>query len=253
MAGSIIMIIVGIIGLVWFGMPFYTYGIMNIGNETGLMISLLLILAGIFRKLIVRLVKYLWKHIAGKVVLVIASAGICIVVLLVIIESCYIAGAALDKPNDKSATVVVLGCKVIGTQPSMMLSERLEAAYKYLSDNPEAVCILSGGQGADEEISEARCMYNYLVEKGISADRLIMEEKSTSTRENLQFSGEIIKNRNLNEEIVLITNEFHLYRAGKVADSLGLSHKSVPAGTNIWLFPTYYVRELYGILYEWVF
>jgi len=253
MAASIIITIVGIIGIVWFGMPFYTYGIMNIGNTTGLMISLLLVFIGIFRKLFVRLVKYLWKHIAGKIVLAIAAAGVCIVVLLVIIESCCMAGAALDKPNDKSATVVVLGCKVIGTQPSMMLGERLDSAYKYLSDNPEAVCILSGGQGADEQISEARCMYNYLVDKGISTDRLIMEEKSTSTRENLQFSSEIIQNLGLNEEIIIITNEFHLYRAGKVADSLGLSHKSVPACTNIWLFPTYYVRELYGILYEWVF
>lgn len=253
MAASIIMIIVGIIGVVWFGMPFYTYRILNIGNETGLMISLILILIGIFRRPFVKLLRYLWKHMAGKAVLLLVALAVCTVVVLVITESCFMAGAALDKPDNKSATVVVLGCKVVGTQPSMMLEERLEAAYKYLNDTPEAVCILSGGQGADEEISEARCMYNYLVDRGISADRLIMEEKSTSTRENLQFSSDIIKSRNLNEEIILITNEFHLYRAGKVADSLGLSHKSMPADTNIWLFPTYYVRELYGILYEWVF
>lgn len=253
MAVSIIMIIVGIIGLVWFGMPFYTYGIMNIGNATGLMISIVLILIGIFRKPFIKMLKYLCKHAAGKTVLLLAVLAVCAVVVLVITESCFMAGAALDKPDNKSATIVVLGCKVVGTQPSMMLEERLEAAYKYLNDNPEAVCILSGGQGEDEEISESRCMYNYLVDRGINADRLIMEEKSTSTRENLQFSSEIIKSRGLNEEIILITNEFHLYRAGKVADSLGLSHKSVPADTNIWLFPTYYVRELYGILYEWVF
>lgn len=253
MPATLIMIILGIIGLVWFSMPFYTYGIMNIGNETGLMISLLFILIGVFRKLLIRLIKYLWKKIACRVVIVIVSAGICIMVLLVIIETCFMVGAALDKPRDTSATVVVLGCKVVGTQPSMMLEERLQAAYKYLTDNPDAMCILSGGQGNDEEISEAQCMYNYLVDKGISNDRLIMENKSTSTRENLQFSDEIIKIRGLNEEIVIITNEFHLYRAGKVADSLGLSHKSVPANTNVWLFPTYYVRELYGILYQWVF
>lgn len=253
MAVSIIMIILGIIGLVWFGMPFYIYGIMNIGNETGLLISLLLILIGIFRKTFVKLLKYLWKHIAGKAVIMLIAMAVCAVVVLVIAESCFMAGAAMDKPDNKSATVVVLGCKVVGTQPSMMLGERLDAAYKYLNDNPDAVCILSGGQGADEEMSEARCMYNYLADKGISGDRLIIEEKSASTRENLKFSGDIIKEHNLNEEIILITNEFHLYRAGKVADSLGLSHKSVPAYTNIWLFPTYYVRELYGILYEWVF
>lgn len=118
-------------------------------------------------------------------------------------------------------------------------------------EHPDSVCILSGGQGSDEIISEAECMYRYLTEKGIDPDRLYQEDRSASTRENLAFSREIIEAEHLNPHIAIATSEFHEYRAGKIAESLGLDHSAVPGRTPGYLFAAYYVRELYGILYEW--
>ena len=132
-----------------------------------------------------------------------------------------------------------------------MLTERLTAAEAFLNENENSVCILSGGKGADEQISEALCMYNYLVDQGISPDRLFMEDRSTSTRENLLYSYDIIKKNGLNENVAIVTNEFHEYRAFKIADKLGIKPYAVPAHTHWWLFSTYFVREWYGVIYEW--
>ena len=96
-------------------------------------------------------------------------------------------------------------------------------------------------------------MYLYLTDSGIVSDRIYKEDQSTTTRENLAFSYEIIKEQGLNENIAIATNNFHEYRAGKIADDLGLKHGAVSGDTALWLLPTYYARELLAILYEWVF
>ena len=173
------------------------------------------------------------------------------IIILAGVETAFMIKAATAKPSE-NATVVVLGCRAYGSRPSIMLASRLDAAYEYLTEHPDAICIVSGGQGPDESMPEAECMYLYLTEKGIAPERIYMENKSTSTRENLLFSQEIIEAEGLNPEIAIVTNEYHEYRAGMVADALEMEHSAVSARTPLWLFPTYYIRELYGILYEWV-
>lgn len=96
-------------------------------------------------------------------------------------------------------------------------------------------------------------MYRYLINKGIDASRLYKEENSTTTRENLLYSKQLIEEQGLHPVIAIATSEYHEYRAGQIAGKLGITYAAVPGKTAIWLFPTYYVRELYGILYEWVF
>jgi len=149
--------------------------------------------------------------------------------------------------------VVVLGCRVYGERASLSMVERLDAAYDYLVEHPQSVCVLSGGKGDGENITEAECMYRYLVNKGIDAARLYKEEASTTTRENLLFSKQLIEEQGLHPVIAIATSEYHEYRAGMIANALDIEWAAVPGKTAIWLFPTYYVRELYGILYEWVF
>lgn len=97
----------------------------------------------------------------------------------------------------------------------------------------------------------ALCMYNYLIEHGVDENRLIMEDRSTSTRENLKFSMDIINEQGLSVDVAIVTNEFHEYRAFKIAEKLGINPKAVPARTHWWLFPTCFVREWYGVIYEW--
>lgn len=242
----------GFIFAIWFMIPFFTHRIANIGNVTGVFISLLLIIYGIMGRKINTMVVKMASFILGKIVIGVILIVAIIIIALVVIESTLMIKAATNGPVGDE-TVVVLGCRVYGENPSRMLRERLEAAYEYLKDNPKVVCILSGGKGDDEDISEAECMYRYLVDKGIEPSRLYKEDQSTSTRENLKFSQKIIEENNLSDKITIITNEFHEYRASKVAESLLIKSSAVSARTAWWLFPTYYVRELYGILYEWVF
>ena len=235
-----------------FFLPVLRRRILNIGNAVGIVLCVCLILYALFLPSVHRWIHTFWQKRIGKIILGIFAAGMIAGVVLVIVMTTLMIRAASTKP-DSNATVVVLGCKAYGERPSITLEERLKAALKYLNANPDSACVVSGGQGVDETISEAECMYLYLVNNGIAPDRIYKEDKSTTTRENLAFSYEIIKEHGLEEQIAIATNNFHEYRAGKVADSLGLEHGAVSADTALWLLPTYYARELLAILYEWVF
>ena len=236
---------------IWFVIPIVFSGIVNIGNLAGIAVFTVLFLCVWFNEKLTDTVRKLWNKKTGKIIVSAVSLLLCAVLVTASVETVLMAGAAVNKP-EPSATVVVLGCRVYGERPSRMMVARLKAAQKYLEANPESSCILSGGQGDDEDISEAECMYRYLVGAGISPDRLYKEDKSTSTRENLLFSKEIIERENLNKNIAIATNEFHEYRAQQIAKSLSLESAAVSGVTEIWVFPTYYVRELFGILYEWI-
>lgn len=247
----IALIAIGVLGLIWFLTPFAVGRIMNLGNGTGAVIMALLVGYGIFMPKINKAIKKLHATKIGKAILTGVLFIVVAIISLAAVETAFMIKAVATQPSE-DATVVVLGCRAYGSRPSIMLASRLDAAYDYLTEHPEAICIVSGGQGPDENMPEAECMYLYLTEKGIEPERIYMEDKSTSTRENLLFSQEIIEAEGLNPEIAIVTNEYHEYRAGMIADALEMEHSAVPARTPLWLFPTYYIRELYGILYEWV-
>lgn len=238
----------GFTGLV---MPLIKKRILNIGNAAGLAVCMILMLYALFLPRMNALIGKWWNNRVGKIFLSIAGFGVVVSVVLVIIITVCMIKAAFASPT-QNATVVVLGCRVYGERPSLILTERMDAAISYLNEKPDAVCIASGGQGQDEDISEAECIYRYLVENGIAPERIYIEDQSTSTRENLVFSHEIIKENALTEDIAIVTNEFHEYRAGVIAGKLGLSYGAVSAKTALWLLPTYYARELFGVLYEWL-
>ena len=97
-----------------------------------------------------------------------------------------------------------------------------------------------------------RDRYEYLTEHGIAPERIYMEDKSTSTRENIKFSAQIIEQNDLPDGMNIVTNEFHEYRAKRIAEKQGIDTGSIAGSTAWWLLPTYYVREMAGILYEWI-
>lgn len=235
-----------------FFMPVVRRRILNAGNAAGIILCVCVVLYALFMPAVHRMLCTFWQRRIGKVLLSILAAGVALGVILVIVMTALMIKAART-PAAPNATVIVLGCKVYGERPSIALEERLKAALTYLNANPDSACIVSGGQGADETISEAECMYLYLVKNGIASKRIYKEDQSTTTRENLAFSYEIIKEQGLNEKIAIATNNYHEYRAGKVAEGLGLEYGAVSGDTALWLLPTYYARELLAILYEWVF
>lgn len=245
----ILFITLGTVFFIWFSIPLFTHRILNIGNATGIIVSILFLAVGIFYKNILHLFHFMQKSLWGKCISGIVLCFISVIIITVVTETFLITKASMKKPS-QDATLIILGCKVYGEHASRSLRERLDAALIYLNKNPETMCIVSGGKGEGEKISEAECMYRYLITKGIDSARIIKEEESTSTRENLSFSKKIIEEKGLGRNIAIATSEYHQYRASQIAKKLGFSVGAVPGHTAWWLFPTFYVRELYGILYQ---
>ncbi len=120
---------------------------------------------------------------------------------------------ATKKPLAYNSTLVILGCQVKGNKPSKSLKRRLDTAYKFLNDNKNICCVVSGGKGSDELISEAECMYSYLVNKGVAPQRIFKESTSTNTEENLLNSAKLIKTNALPHNIIITTDFYHQLRA----------------------------------------
>lgn len=232
--------------------PFFA-GIVNLGNCTGAAVSALMTGFFTFYGPVTGFLGMIWQKPAGKAIMCITSGiAVCFVILAVII-SFFMLRASSDKPGKNKTTLVVLGCRVKGNRPSLMLKRRLDAACEYLAEYDDVTVIVSGGKGSDEQISEAQCMKDYLVEKGISPERIIMEDKSSSTYENLEFSQKIINENKLNEEITIVTDGYHQLRAEMIAGKLGMDAYNISASTSLWLIPTYWVREWFGVIQQFVF
>ena len=143
--------------------------------------------------------------------------------------------------------VVVLGAKVNGREPSGALRNRIQRAKEYLEENPDTIAVLSGGKGSDEDISEAQCMYENLAAGGIDPKRLILEDQSTDTSENLIFSRRLIPE---DANVGLITNNFHIFRSLGLARGLNWDVEGIPVATSLISFPHYLMREFIGLAYE---
>ncbi len=142
--------------------------------------------------------------------------------------SCYILSPG--SVAEEADVFIVFGCKTYGYTPSYALQKRLDKAYELLERNPDSVAVLSGGQGKDEEISEAESMRAYLLNKGINEDRLIIEDRSTSTITNIRYSMELIKQRGLEDKkISAVSNDFHIKRILKQAHQLDYDLSASPA------------------------
>ena len=148
------------------------------------------------------------------------------------------------KPASGADYVIILGAQVKGTRPSRSLLRRIEAGAEYLKQNPRTKVIASGGQGANEEITEAECIRQTLIQMGIDESRIFLEPESVSTWENLAYSMAI---GGKDSSYVIVTNGFHIYRAVKTAEALGMKEVSgLGASSEPILLPNYYVRELFA-------
>ena len=149
-----------------------------------------------------------------------------------------------NRPGPEDCTVVVLGCQVSRDgSPTVMLDDRIDAAYRYLSEHPESRCVASGGQNDNEPISEAACIRNTLVARGIHPDRIYLEDRSRSTEENLTFSAELIRKEGLPTRVAIASDNFHQLRAAMWARRGGLDPWSIGCVTWWPLSPGYWARE----------
>lgn len=184
---------------------------------------------------------------------VLASVGvICLMAAMNIITT---SGHSDWERAGQSEYGIVLGAAVHESgRPSRIMGSRLDAAQLFLEENPDARLILSGGQGDDEPMSEAQCMYDTLTARGIDPHRLIMEDESHTTRENLINSMAIIREQGGTEKtITLITSEFHQRRAAFIADSLGIDTCPVSGITDQWFYRVNYtLREVFAFVKAYI-
>ena len=253
----IIILAAGAVILLWFALPLIVTHNLNIGAATGIGIGLILIIYGLLGRRINALIVRGW-HTTGGRILEIVLIAICVIIIGLAAAASAAMISAAHTPVSPGSTVIVLGARVYQDRPSTAMAARLEAACEYLSENPDSVCIVSGGQGKDEPCTESSVMYSYLVQRGIDPERIYMEDKSTNTQENMEYSMEIIKENGLSTDIAVATDGYHEYRAMNYAREAGQkagvepgSIGAVPAATAWWLFPTGTVREMYGILEQW--
>lgn len=253
----VLLIGISLVGIFFFVLPMMAK-IINLGNVLGLLASLFLLGFTVFNKPVAKFLGILREHIAGKIVLSCIGVFFCLGVLLCLVLSVMMLTAANKKPKDTPQAIIVLGCKVKGEKPSRMLARRLETAYNALEHNPDMICVVSGGKGSDEQMTEAQCMYEWLTAKGIDENRIIQEDKSASTSENLRFSKEkmdlLDSIQASDTQILIATDGYHQYRAQYLAKQEGFSKTAAASAYTSWyLLPTYWIREWFGIVHAFVF
>lgn len=143
--------------------------------------------------------------------------------------------------------VIILGAQWRSTGPSEVLRRRLDKAIDYLEQNPDTSVIVSGGQGGNESIPEAVGMREYLIEAGIGEERILVEDQSASTYQNLVLSAEFLDREN--DRVVVVTNNFHMFRALAIAKKQGyLNVEGLAAGSSPWVVPNNLLREFMGVV-----
>lgn len=168
-----------------------------------------------------------------------------------IVEGFIISGFSM-KGQPGADYVIVLGAQMKADGPSKALQYRLDEAIRYLNENPSSKVIVSGGQGSDEHISEAQGMYEYLVEKGIEKDRIIKEDKSVNTTQNLAFSAEYLDRER--DSVAVVTNNFHVFRAVKIAEKAGYQNVcGIAAKGEPFLQINNMMREFFGVMKDFLF
>lgn len=195
--------------------------------------------------------KHRWALWARRALLALIAAGFG---FFAVLEVQVISWARTDAGTPVTAAVV-LGAGVNGTEPSLSLLVRLEAALDYVQDKPDIPIIVSGAQGRGEAISEAQCMAGWLTAHGVPPEQIILEEQATTTKENIRYSMEILANRGMDTtaNIAVISSDYHLCRA-----SLYMENNMVPVAAHMparyfLLTLNYFVREAFGVAAELVF
>ena len=225
--------------------------ILNSGNAFGLAMAAVCIGSGLLMNHLKALISRLWGHSAGRAALLLLCAAAVIFTAVFIPTLIRVVQFSETSATDQT-TVIVLGCKVNGTEPSYALWNRTDTAVKYLETHPDAVAILSGGQGWDEGISEAECMKHIMEEAGIDESRYFVEDKSTSTDENFAFSKKIMEENTLSANVAIATHDYHQLRASIIAEKNGLTPASLPCGSVHWSKATFFTREVFGIWLQWI-
>ena len=185
-----------------------------------------------------------------RVVKTVFTILLCIGLVVVGITEALIIHASFGDKDESCEYMLVLGAKVRHDGPSVSLMDRIRAAADYMNAHPEVIAIVSGGKGADEPMTEAQCMYEELTKLGIDPERIWIEDKATSTWENLRFALDLIEEKTGQrpEKIGLLSSEYHLFRAKMFAKECGVEAVGIPARTSrLSQMVNHFMREVAGV------
>ena len=186
-----------------------------------------------------------WEHIPALFKRVAGAVLALIVVVLVITQACVISGFGAQ-PDEEADYLIVLGAQVRDTGPSVVLAYRLDAAYDYLIEHPQTQCIVSGGKGGNEHAPEADVMAAYLTARGIDPERILIENTSRNTVENIRNSMAFIDPQR--DRVAIVTNNFHIFRGVGIARKMGIVNVGgLAAGSKPLYLPNNMLYETFGI------
>lgn len=233
---TISLIIIGIIIIAVFSLTLFE-NVFNAGNIAGILGGIYITVLGVTYGKINQILWYI----------LFSAAIIGLAVIITLMSIIYFKGKTKAENEN---VIIILGCRVKWDRPSLSLIKRVDTAYDFLIKNPKAIAILSGGQGKDEALSEAECMKNLLLEKGIDKSRLILEDKSTTTDENIAFSLKIINSIGLDKNVAIATSEYHQLRASMICSRYALKSSPQSAKTKLTVLHIFLLREIFGIIKE---
>lgn len=171
-------------------------------------------------------------------------------ILFVFVEGLILSGFAA-KGEAGLDYIIVLGAQMKADGPSRVLQMRLDTAYDYLVENPGTIAIVSGARGNDEHVSEAQGMYDYLVERGIAPDRILKEDQSRNTSQNINYSGAFLDKEK--DSVGIVTNNFHIFRATHIAKKSGCRHVcGIAAPAELLLQGNNMLREFAGVMKDFL-
>ena len=189
--------------------------------------------------------------------------GLLSAILAGILSFCALLGAVLygsyDHIEGKPSTMLILGCQVHPWGPSILLQDRLDEALDYLAGDPDMTVIVSGGQGPDEHTSEAACMRDYLINAGVEAGRILVEDQSHNTVQNITYSAQLMQKHGIDfqQGVLMVSNGFHLTRGRMLWDRVTgagehlstLAAPSSHAPSRLWM----YIREPLALVKSYFF
>lgn len=234
--------------LAGFGIYYAAFCQFNFGN----LCVWLLAAASLCYTLCWRRIDVFFQTGAGRALLWVLMAGaVCFAAVLGVILT-----GQVDRTTGTEETLVVLGCAVRGDQPTPVLTCRLEKALDWYAQHPDGTLVVCGGQGKTETMPEGRVMCRWLVDRGVPEAQILVDDTSTSTEENFANARALLEARGISAAAptAFVTNGFHCYRAAQYARQAGFSDaRALPAGLPLSQYLTCYIREVFALVYYWVF
>lgn len=170
--------------------------------------------------------------------------------VLIVTQACALSSFNAQGEEDLDY-IIVLGAQVHESGPSAVLRYRLDTACDYLQANPDTICIVSGGQGLNESVPEAHVMADYLIDRGVSEERVVQEDQSLTTYQNVRNSMQLFDSKTAH--VGVVTNDFHVFRGVRISRKQGIEHVcGIAAPSKTWFLPNNLLRESMGIAKDFV-